>query len=54
MTNWKTTCAGVGTILAALADIATALGHGTITQNLTADIAAIIAGVGLILANDAK
>lgn len=54
MTNWKTTAAGIGAILGALADIATGLGHGTITTNLTTDVAAIIAGVGLILAKDAK
>lgn len=51
--NWKTTAAGIGAILTALADILTGVGHGTITANLTADVTAIIAGIGLIVAKDA-
>jgi len=52
--NWKTTSAGVAAILTALADMATAFSHGAITGNLSGDVTAIVAGVGLIFASDAK
>jgi hypothetical protein len=54
LTNWKTTAAGVAAILTALADMATAFSHGTISGSLSADVAAIIAGIGLIFAKDAS
>jgi hypothetical protein len=53
LTNWKTTAAGAAAILTALADMATALSHGSISGNLSADIAGILAGVGLVFAKDA-
>lgn len=52
--NWKTTSAGLAAICGALGDIFTALGHGQLTGNLSVDIAAIGAGVGLIFAGDAS
>ena len=54
LANWKTTSAGVAAILTALADMATAFSHGNITANLSTDITAIVAGVGLIFAGDAN
>ena len=51
LTNWKTTAGGVGAILGALADIAISLSHGNV-PNVTADFAAITAGLGLIAAKD--
>jgi hypothetical protein len=51
LANWKTTAAGVAAILAALADMLGAVAHGT-PPNLSADILAIMAGVGLIVAHD--
>jgi hypothetical protein len=52
--NWKTTAAGVAAILTALADMALAFSHGTISGNLSADAAGILAGIGLIFARDAS
>lgn len=52
--NWKTTSAGLAAIATALGDLFTAAGHGQITGNLSGDIAAIIAGIGLIFAGDAS
>lgn len=52
LANWKTTAAGLGAIFTALADVAQAAAHGTITGNLAADATGIIAGVGLIFAKD--
>jgi hypothetical protein len=53
LTNWKTTAAGAATILTALADLTTAFSHGTISGNLSTDVTAILAGIGLIFAKDA-
>lgn len=52
LANYKTTAAGLASILTALADGATALSHGQVSGNLATDIAAIIAGIGLIAAAD--
>lgn len=54
MENWKTNASGAALILGALADIATGLAHGTVSGNLPADLTAIIGGIGLIFAKDAK
>lgn len=54
LANWKTTAAGAAAILTALADMATALSHGTISGNLSTDVTAILAGVGLLFAKDAS
>jgi hypothetical protein len=55
MKNWKTTLAGVGAILVAVGGALTAIfdGDPKTEFNLTMTIAAISAGVGLILAKDA-
>lgn len=53
MSNWKTTVAGIGAILTAVGTVAVALAHGTPVDWSTA-IAAIMAGIGLIAAKDAK
>ena len=52
LTNWKTTLAGAGTILAALADIATSASHGTVSPNLATDLTGILVGLGLVAAKD--
>ena len=54
LTNWKTTAAGLAAILSALADVATSASHGTISGNLSTDITAAIAGIGLLFAKDAS
>lgn len=51
LANWKTTLAGVGTILSALGDIAASFSKGN-TGHIQADITAIIAGIGLLVAKD--
>ena len=51
--NWKTSLAGAAAVLGALADMVTAASNGQISGHLTADITAIITGVGLIFAKDA-
>lgn len=56
MKNRNTTIAGIGSILVALGSLLTALFDGdpaTVPDYATA-VAAIVAGVGLILARDAK
>jgi hypothetical protein len=56
MTNRNTTIAGIGSILVAVGALLTALFDGdpaTLPDYATA-VAAILAGVGLILAKDAK
>lgn len=53
MSNWKTTAAGIGAILTAVGTVVVALAHGTTVDWSTA-IAAIMAGIGLIAAKDAK
>lgn len=56
MKNYKTTLAGVGSILLAVGGAMKALFDGDPTTNLdmSSTIAAIMAGVGLIVAGDAK
>ena len=51
MINWKTSLAGIGVILPALIHLLTALSSGQ-SADLTTDISAIIAGIGLIFAKD--
>ena len=56
MTNRNTTIAGIGSILVAVGAVLTALFDGdplTLPDYPTA-VAAILAGVGLVLAKDAK
>jgi hypothetical protein len=53
--NWRTTCAGLAAVFTALADIFTQLKSGHIDgSRIQADVAAIMAGVGLIFAHDVK
>jgi hypothetical protein len=49
--NWKTSLAGLGAILTALADVAHSLSTGA-PINWSADLPAIVGGVGLLLAKD--
>jgi hypothetical protein len=54
--NWKTTLAGVGSILVAVGGALKALFDGDPNTNMdiAATIAAITVGVGLIMAKDAE
>lgn len=52
LTNWKTSLAGAGVILGALADLATHLSTGN-TSTLGADLMTILSGLGLVGAHDA-
>ena len=56
MNNRNTTVAGIGAILVAIGGTLTAMfdGDPTTTADFASAIAAVIAGVGLILAKDAK
>lgn len=56
MKNTKTTLAGIGTILVAVGSAMKALFDGDPSTNLdlTATIAAVTAGIGLIWAKDAE
>jgi len=56
MDNRNTTVAGVGAILVAIGGVITAMfdGDPATTADFASAIAAVIAGVGLILAKDAK
>ena len=56
MKNYKTTLAGIGSILLAVGGAMKALfdGDPTTSLDLPATVAAITAGIGLILAGDAK
>ncbi len=54
LANWKTTTAGAAAILGALADIATFAAQGQFTPHLPTDLTAIVTGIGLIAAADAK
>ena len=56
MNNRNTTVAGIGAILVAVGGILTAMFDGDVTTapDFASAIAALIAGVGLILAKDAK
>jgi hypothetical protein len=51
--NWKTSLAGVASILGARTDMATSASQGQISGHLEADITAVIAGIGLLFAKDA-
>ena len=54
--NWKTTLAGVGAIMVAVGGALKALFDGDPSTNLdlTTTIAAVTAGIGLIMAKDAE
>jgi hypothetical protein len=54
--NWKTTALGISTVLAALAGIVSALLDADPATNpdITVAVAAIMSGLGLIFARDAK
>jgi hypothetical protein len=56
MNNRNTTVAGIGAILVALGGVLTAMfdGDPATTADFASAVAAVIAGVGLILAKDAK
>jgi hypothetical protein len=56
MSNRNTTVAGIGAILVALGGVLTAMfdGDPATTADFASAVAAVIAGVGLILAKDAK
>jgi hypothetical protein len=56
MNNKNTTIAGIGAILVAVGAVLTAMfdGDPATTADFASAVAAIIAGVGLILAKDAK
>ena len=56
MNNRNTTIAGIGTILVAVGSVLTAMFDGDAATNadFASAVAAVIAGVGLILAKDAK
>lgn len=51
MKSWKTTMAGVATLLTGLADILMGLANGT-PINWAVDIVALTTGIGLILGKD--
>ena len=53
MKNWRTTTAGIAAILTAVGDIAHGISTGNLS-NLQTDILAIVTGIGLIFASDAK
>ena len=54
LSNWKTTSAGLALIAGALGDVLTSASHGTLSPNLSADLTALVGGVGLIFAGDAS
>jgi hypothetical protein len=56
MSNRNTTVAGIGAILVAIGGVLTAMfdGDPATTADFASAVAAVIAGVGLILAKDAK
>ena len=56
MNNRNTTVAGIGAILVAIGGVLTAMfdGDPTTSADFASAVAAVIAGVGLILAKDAK
>lgn len=51
MKSWRTTIAGVSSILIAVGGILAAISHGA-PPDWTAAIAAIVSGIGLIVARD--
>ena len=52
MKNWKTTGAGIGAILVAIGSVLTSISD-SLPVDYTTAIAAILAGIGLIVAKDA-
>lgn len=56
MNNRNTTVAGIGAILVAVGGVLTAMfdGDPATTADFTTAVAAVIAGIGLVLAKDAK
>ena len=56
MNNRNTTIAGIGSILVAIGGVLVAMfdGDATTAPDFTTAVAAVIAGIGLILAKDAK
>jgi len=56
MNNRNTTIAGIGAILVAVGGVLTAMfdGDPATTADFTTAVAAVIAGIGLVLAKDAK
>jgi hypothetical protein len=56
MNNRNTTIAGIGAILVSVGSVLTAMfdGDPATTADFASAVAAVIAGVGLILAKDAK
>jgi hypothetical protein len=55
LANWKTTAAGIAAILGAVADIANQIATGNIDPNHAyLDFTAVVGGIGLIAAHDAK
>ena len=52
LANWKTTAAGAAAILTALGDALTQISAGHFSSSLDADLAAVVVGIGLILAKD--
>jgi hypothetical protein len=53
MKNWKTTAAGISAIMLAIGSALSAISAGT-PIDYTAVIAAVLAGVGLVMAKDAS
>ncbi len=53
LANWKTTFLGAGAFLGALSSILTHLANGD-TSSLAHDVPIILAGVGLVFAQDHK
>ncbi len=52
-TNWKTTLAGIGAVLLALGHLVTTVSTGSFGfETLSADLAAIVAGIGLLFGKD--
>jgi len=56
MNNRNTTIAGIGSILVAVGSVLTAMFDGDMATNpdFATAVAAVIAGIGLIMAKDAK
>ena len=52
LANWKTTLAGAGVVIGALAHLLTALSTGD-TSTVFHDIMAMLAGLGLVSSQDA-
>lgn len=56
MKNWKTTALGISTVIAAIAGViqATLDSDPTTNADITVAVAAVMSGLGLIFAKDAK